>query len=192
MTLSKFELLRLVPPHQRIFTMISQEYPTTGFHHSAILEETFSKTHNMFRSDIKTKNELAKQSTAHSNQDNTPPSTPTTTSVAAHQLLSEVQSIYSALKNCSSLAPGPEVNTLLTRLVDLCIQPQSPACITYFFSLPVVPSLCQSLRPLCAAAEGELERHWTDRILNIGDPLEGKHPSPFVWLTDMARVIHLC
>lgn len=95
----------------------------------------------------------------------TPPSTPTVLTSTAHQLLEDIQGIYSALIRLPSLAPGPDINALLTRLVDLCIQPYGEAFSAYFLSLQGVISLCESLRPLCGAAEGELERYWAQRML---------------------------
>lgn len=147
--------------------MISPPFSKAHTCHTAMLQEPFRIEPTML------KYEPTKQNMAHSTQEDTPPSTPTAVSAAAHQLLSEIQSIYTVLAKCRNLAPGPEVNALLTHLVNLCIQPMGSAIVGYFFSLPGVERLCLSLRPLCAIAEGELERHWVDRILNTHKQSEG-------------------
>lgn len=95
----------------------------------------------------------------------TPPRTPTALETSAHCLLSEIQQIHTTLSTLPSLAPGPQTDTLLTRLVALCIQSRTPAFTSYFFSIPHVSPLCTSLRALCAAAEGALESHWARAII---------------------------
>jgi nicotianamine synthase len=107
-----------------------------------------------------------------SNSD-TPPATPTAMSSAAHDLIYEIHDIYNALKELPSLAPSPVVNTLLSRLVELCIQPFSEELARDILSTPEVEALCQSLRPLCATAEGELERYWAGRMLESSSSLIG-------------------
>lgn len=95
----------------------------------------------------------------------TPPQTPTATTVSAHKLFVEIQEIHTNLSNLLSLAPGGQVDELLTRLVGLCIHPHSADFISNFFSIHGVSDLCSSLRPLCGAAEGELEKYWAGRII---------------------------
>ncbi|KAH7406589.1 Nicotianamine synthase [Phaeosphaeria sp. MPI-PUGE-AT-0046c] len=102
--------------------------------------------------------------TEHSSETFTPPRTPTSNTTSAHILFTEIQSIYTSLSSLPSLAPGEEINGLLTRLVQLCIEPHSPSFTSSFFAINSVPSLCESLRPICASAEGELEAHWAQRI----------------------------
>jgi hypothetical protein len=96
----------------------------------------------------------------------TPPRTPTATTTSAHKLFSEIQEIYIALSTLSTLEPGEQVNHLLTRLVHLCIVPYNAEFTTNFFSIHGITELCDSLRPLCATAEGELEKHWASRIIH--------------------------
>jgi nicotianamine synthase len=96
--------------------------------------------------------------------DFTPPRTPTTTASRAHEIFSEIQDINTTLSSLSSLAPGEQTNDLLTRLVHLCIAPYPPSLTTDFFTIPSTTSLCTSLRPLCATAEGLLESHWAHLI----------------------------
>jgi hypothetical protein len=95
----------------------------------------------------------------------TPPRTPTATTISAHALFSEIQDINNALCALPSLAPGERVNSLLTRLVQLCIEPYNADVTTHFFSMHGVAEICASLRPLCATAEGELETHWARRMI---------------------------
>jgi hypothetical protein len=96
----------------------------------------------------------------------TPLDTPTVPSSSVHTLFEEIRSIYTILSGLSDLAPSPQINTLLTRLVELCIQPYSPEFVDYFFSLAEVDLSCHGLRLLCGSAEGELEKHWARTILD--------------------------
>ncbi|EUC34136.1 hypothetical protein COCCADRAFT_4471 [Bipolaris zeicola 26-R-13] len=95
----------------------------------------------------------------------TPPVTPNGTSAAAHQLVAEIRDIHSRLSELSSLAPSHSVNTLLTRLVNLCVVPYSAEFTTYFFNIAGVEQLCDKLRPICSEAEGELEKFHAERML---------------------------
>ena len=95
----------------------------------------------------------------------TPPSTPTPAAAAAHDLHREVRSIYQELSPLKSLAPCNIVNGLLTRLVNLCIQPYSSEIVDHFNSIDGVDTLCHGLQALCAIAEGELESYWAHSIL---------------------------
>lgn len=95
----------------------------------------------------------------------TPPVTPNGTSAAAHQLVAEIRDIHSKLGELSSLAPSHQVNTLLTRLVNLCVVPYSAEFTTYFFNISDVEQLCDKLRPICSEAEGELEKFHAERML---------------------------
>ncbi|KAJ4991205.1 nicotianamine synthase [Stagonosporopsis vannaccii] len=96
----------------------------------------------------------------------TPPRTPTLTAASSQALVSEIRSIYHALTELPDLTPGDKVNALLTRLVSLCVEPYSQDFTTHFFDVDGVRTLCQQLRPLCATAEGELERFWAQKIVS--------------------------
>ena len=108
----------------------------------------------------------------------TPPRTPTATAVSAHTLLSEIRSIYHALTELPDLKPGTRINTLLTKLVGLCITPYSSEFTTYLFNIDSATKLCEQLRPLCATAEGELESHWAQKITAGSISSEGTHTRP--------------
>jgi nicotianamine synthase len=95
----------------------------------------------------------------------TPPRTPTTTTSSAHKLFAEIQEIFTDLLKLPNLAPGGQVDELLTRLVGLCITPQSADFVRTLFSIRGANELYEELRPLCAAAEGELEKFWAGRII---------------------------
>jgi nicotianamine synthase len=95
----------------------------------------------------------------------TPPRTPTALTTSAYKLLSEIREIHETLSALTSLAPGDPVDQLLTRLVNLCIVPYSAEFTEYFFNISGVASLCEELRPLCATAEGELEKYWANRMI---------------------------
>ncbi|KAH7110306.1 Nicotianamine synthase protein-domain-containing protein [Dendryphion nanum] len=105
-------------------------------------------------------------------------------SSAAHQIVGEIQSIYNSLSKLPSLAPGPQVNALLTRLVNLCVQSYSEELAANLLSQDGVESLCSALRPLCATAEGELEQYWARQIIStsksqpLGMPSVSSSPIP--------------
>ncbi|KAF2876064.1 Nicotianamine synthase [Massariosphaeria phaeospora] len=114
-------------------------------------------------------------------RNDTPPSTPNTMASSAHQLADELRSIYHSLVVLPSLVPGEQVNRLLTRLVNLCTAPYSDDLASYLLSIQGVDDLCKQLRPLCATAEGELERHWASRIIEESTRLQSTHtpyPTP--------------
>jgi nicotianamine synthase len=113
----------------------------------------------------KTTVELSKPNTPVDSLVVTPPVTPNATSTVAHQLVSEIRNIYTVLSELSSLAPSEQVNSVLTRLVDLCVVPYSAEFTSYFFRIPGIEGLCSNLRPLCSEAEGELEKFWAKRML---------------------------
>ncbi|KAF1364300.1 Nicotianamine synthase, partial [Lizonia empirigonia] len=87
------------------------------------------------------------------------------TATSAQALASKIRDIYHALCKLPVLAPGDEINALLTRLVQLCIVPYSEEFIAYFFGIEDVHMLCEQLRPLCATTEGELEKFWASNII---------------------------
>lgn len=96
----------------------------------------------------------------------TPPRTPTLNATAVQTLASKIRDIHHALAELPDLRPGDKVNTLLTRLVSLCVIPYSSEFINYFFNIDEMHVLCEKLRPLCATAEGELERFWASKIVD--------------------------
>ncbi|KAF2656321.1 NAS-domain-containing protein [Lophiostoma macrostomum CBS 122681] len=108
----------------------------------------------------------------------TPPATPTQMDSFAHQLVKEIRSIYSSLQALSGLKPSPQVDTLLTRLVEICTASHSEALASYLLSLQGVDGLFAALRVLCAAAEGELEKYWTLRILDTSRQSSSAQPKP--------------
>lgn len=116
---------------------------------------------NLLRSE---KSILGKHATTDSTLQ-TPPRTPTVTATSAQALASEIRDIRHALSKLPDLAPGNEINALLTRLVQLCIVPYSEEFIAYFFGIEDVPMLCEQLTPLCATAEGELEKFWANNFI---------------------------
>jgi hypothetical protein len=132
---------------------------------------------NMTEQSISTRVDIADKELANTSRETlTPPRTPTSTATAAHRLYTEIQDIYTALYKLDNLAPGPQINELLTRLVKLCIEPYSAHFITNFFSIHGVQKLCEVLRPICAAAEGELETYWAQRILQDAQQHSNRTP----------------
>ncbi|KAF2124564.1 Nicotianamine synthase [Dothidotthia symphoricarpi CBS 119687] len=106
---------------------------------------------------------VVKSNTVHVATDS-PPTTPSAISTSAHQLVFQLRNILEKLSALETLVPGKEVNELLTGLVTLCITPYPSELTAYFLNIDGVQSLCEQLRPLCATAEGELERYWAHRI----------------------------
>lgn len=104
----------------------------------------------------------------------TPPRTPTLSATAAQTVVSEIRDIHYALSELSDLKPGEKINSLLTRLVSLCVVPYSTEFVNYFFNLKGMSKLCEKLRPLCAAAEGELEKFWASKIIKDSMESQGK------------------
>jgi nicotianamine synthase len=96
----------------------------------------------------------------------TPPRTPTALATSAQALASEIRNIHHSLSELPDLAPGDRVNSLLTRLVSLCVIPYSDEFVAYFSNIEGIDTLCKKLRPLCATAEGELEKFWARKIVN--------------------------
>ncbi|KAG9200078.1 hypothetical protein G6514_007675 [Epicoccum nigrum] len=95
----------------------------------------------------------------------TPPHTPSITTAAAHKLATEIYDIYHSLINLPNLKPGNEVNVLLTRLVDLCIETYDRDFVADFFNVGGIHAICSQLRSLCATAEGELESFWAQKLI---------------------------
>lgn len=96
----------------------------------------------------------------------TPPPTPTAMHSSAHALIEEIRSIYAALLTLPNLSPDTKINTLLTRLVDLCILPYGDDFANYVLHIKSVEELCLQLRSICSAAEGALERYWAQIIIS--------------------------
>jgi nicotianamine synthase len=109
-----------------------------------------------------------------SRQTSTLPTTPITMDSPVHNLTDELHHILTALKQLPNLAPGLQVNTLLSRLVNLCAEPYSEDFANKVFEISGMQTLASALRPICAEAEGELERHWARRMLDTSDSVAGK------------------
>jgi nicotianamine synthase len=103
----------------------------------------------------------------------TPPSTPTSTTRSASFLFTQISAIYTTLSSLPSLAPGNQIDALLTRLVELCIEPHDSEVVAKLFAMQGMTELCESLRPLCGAAEGELEGYWARRIVREANEVQG-------------------
>lgn len=111
------------------------------------------------------KTKFSKHTSATPTSLQTPPRTPTFNATAAQTLASEIRDIHHALSELPDLRPGEKINSLLTRLVSLCVVPYSTEFVNYFFSIEGITTLCEKLRPLCAGAEGELETYWASKII---------------------------
>jgi nicotianamine synthase len=81
----------------------------------------------------------------------------------------EVCALYEALATQPSLAPGPRVDELFGRLVELTVaMPAAEA--DEVLADPAIEALRPRLQRLCAAGETELERVWATRIATSPDP----------------------
>lgn len=116
----------------------------------------------------------------------TPPPTPTDMTSSAHALVKEIRAIYLTLSTLSSLAPGTQINAVLTRLVDLCITPRGDDFVEYVWRIEGVEELCGKLRPICAEAEGELERYWARRIVEAAPQSQSQSGSTYSPITPHA------
>ena len=137
--------------------------------------------------DFKTTSRESRDMKANRNtlSNNTPSATTLEMDSSAHEVVRDIRGIYTALNGLSSLKPGPQVNTLLIRLVEICIASHSEAFASQILSLQGVDDLCATLRPLCATAEGELEKYWTLRILETSKKKLGKRTTFF---TDQSNI----
>jgi nicotianamine synthase len=81
----------------------------------------------------------------------------------------EVCALYDELAAQPTLVPGPVVDELFGRLVELTVaMPAAEA--TVVLADPAVEALRPRLQRLCAAGETELERAWATRIATSTDP----------------------
>ncbi|KAF1968044.1 Nicotianamine synthase [Bimuria novae-zelandiae CBS 107.79] len=108
----------------------------------------------------------------------TPPPTPSPAAATAHALHKQIQNVYSELAPLENFAPCELVNTLLTRLVTLCIQPYSAETVSQFFAIDGVKTLCSKVQAICGTAEGELERYWAEKILADAENSTGTFTNP--------------
>ena len=118
---------------------------------------------------------ISKRTSTTSTSIQTPPRTPTLTATGAQALAAEIGDIHHALSELPDLRPRDKINSLLTRLVSLCVVPYSTEFVDYFLNIEGILSLCEKLRPLCATAEGELERFWASKIMQDSINLQGNH-----------------
>jgi nicotianamine synthase len=81
----------------------------------------------------------------------------------------EVRHLYEALAEQPSLAPGPLVDDLFGRLVELTVALGSAEATTMLAD-PEVQAIRPRLQRLCATGETELEREWAGRITASADP----------------------
>ncbi|KAF2006293.1 Nicotianamine synthase [Amniculicola lignicola CBS 123094] len=100
-----------------------------------------------------------------------------TTSPSVRVLIDEIIDIYHALSYLPELVPGPQVNALLTRLVNLCIEPYDSSFTAQIFETPGISTLYKHLRPMCAEAEAHLEMHWAQHIISTASPTVAQIPA---------------
>jgi nicotianamine synthase len=80
-----------------------------------------------------------------------------------------IHSLYLALNECDTLRPGPLVNDLFGRLVELVLN-CPPASAAAVLDDPRIHSLRPKLRSLCSEGEQELEVAWASRIATSSEP----------------------
>ncbi|NEE02945.1 nicotianamine synthase family protein [Phytoactinopolyspora halotolerans] len=99
-----------------------------------------------------------------------------------------VCSIYRALDSCPDLTPGPHVDGLFGRLVQLVLNTPEPVALSVLED-PAVRASTPHLRRLCARGETELERRWAERICRSADPQGELHRFPY--LDNYRRLIRM-
>jgi SAM-dependent methyltransferase len=86
--------------------------------------------------------------------------------------------LYRQLAAQASLAPGPVVDALFGRLVDLVTTASLPA-VQRLVDDPVVQAIQPRLHQLCARAETELESAWAERVMASDQPCEELERFPY-------------
>ncbi|PIA28635.1 hypothetical protein AQUCO_06800063v1 [Aquilegia coerulea] len=93
-------------------------------------------------------------------------------------LIAEVTQIHSSIGKLESLRPSKQVNSLFTQLVNLCTLPSS----INITNLPSeVQLMRESLIQLCGRAEGLLELHFANLLVNVSRPLDHLNVFPYYW-----------
>jgi hypothetical protein len=85
-------------------------------------------------------------------------------------LTSSLGDVFQDLENCPDLSPGPRVNELFGRLVELVLT--TPAHhVRDVLADPEIRALRPRLRELCSRGEYELELAWARRVARSPDPV---------------------
>ncbi|OCL13483.1 Nicotianamine synthase [Glonium stellatum] len=83
----------------------------------------------------------------------------------AIQVAEEIVGIYNDLVVMADLRPGKEVNSLFSRLVEICVKPRNDKVVDAVLENKQIKRLAPQLRQICSNAEAELEGFWANRIL---------------------------
>ncbi|KAI9496038.1 Nicotianamine synthase, partial [Zychaea mexicana] len=79
-------------------------------------------------------------------------------------LVNEVKQLYHALASSVSLEPSDFVNSIFTKLVDICISHRDPEMARRVLKHPDIQRLTPHLRSLCATGEYLLELQWAMKL----------------------------
>jgi hypothetical protein len=90
---------------------------------------------------------------------------PVTVATAVAGLVDEIRRLHDRLAAAPSLRPGPEVDGLLHRLVDLVVADRADGEVAAVLADPAIVALRPSLIARCARAEHELELAWAEQIV---------------------------
>ena len=85
-------------------------------------------------------------------------------------VVARVRALYDALLARPDLCPAPVTNEIFSSLVSLAIDPAASRDAEAVLADPGVRGLLPELRQLCAAGEFELERWWSQRIVDAPEP----------------------
>uniref|UniRef100_A0ACD5ZA09 Uncharacterized protein n=1 Tax=Avena sativa TaxID=4498 RepID=A0ACD5ZA09_AVESA len=91
-------------------------------------------------------------------------------------LVEKISGLHAAISKLPSLSPSPEVDTLFTELVAMCV-PSSPVDVTKLS--PEAQEMREELICLCSTAEGHLEAHYSDILTASDSPLDDLHRFPY-------------
>lgn len=91
----------------------------------------------------------------------------------------ELHRLHALLAGRPSLLPGPEVDRLFSRLVELVVT-LGPADAETLLADPTVQAIRPHLQDLCARGECELERAWADRIAAARRPAAELERFPYL------------
>ncbi|KAI8388503.1 Nicotianamine synthase [Radiomyces spectabilis] len=82
-------------------------------------------------------------------------------------LVAEIEHIHQHLVAAASLEPGPHVNLIFTKLVQMCITVHDHSTVTAVLRHPTIQGIMPSLRRLCSEGEYLLERHWAEELVYL-------------------------
>ncbi|MCJ1469130.1 putative 26S proteasome regulatory subunit [Pseudocyphellaria aurata] len=92
----------------------------------------------------------------------------------AERYIAAILNVHHALSQLPNLDPSPEVNSLFSELVALCIQTPDEQVAARILSDGRINRIIPHLRQLCSEGESQLEAYWAKKITACGTEHEGK------------------